>query len=617
MSDINKRSLSDYHIESIKELSRSHKTSAEDKTTGSILTTGLVVVLLYWIADAGVYTLFFSEDTFLNLLVLKPPIPLLYGRCVVSILIVIMTFLTYRVAQASSLDRALKRSSKWFSTTLKSIGAALLAVDKDGNVIFMNPMAQQLTSWKLQNAVGEPLAHVCNIVDAKSRKDRQFRKKLKEVIQDGIVYTLDNTSILQAADGREPYVAGTAAPIKDEEGEIIGGVLVLQDLTQFKLAEEAVLRLATVVDQADDLIFITDVHGTVQYVNPGFERVTGYQPNEIIGIHIDKFTDYHAEAAFVEKLRLTLETNEGWRDRFTFKHKEGQQLRLESWFSPIIDPSGEVINYVCVSHDITREVELQKQLNHSQKMEAVGRLAGGVAHDFNNLLTVISGFNDLIMEEVQDDESLLENAKEVSTAVEAAMNLTGMLLTFSRKDVFKPVVLDPNKAIQNMENILDKLVSTDVKLALSLVPDARTVKVDPAKLNQVLMNLVVNASQAMPVGGEIKIETQCINFKPGSGDHPSGLKPGEYFVLTVADNGMGMDRATMTHVFEPFFTTKDAGKGTGLGLSLVYGFIKQVAGEIKVESKENVGTTFKLYIPVCTESRAAISDPDSDFRASE
>src|SRR5258708_5543256 len=245
-----------------------------------------------------------------------------------------------------------------------------------------------------------------------------------------------------------------------------------------------------------------------------------------------------------------------------------------------------------IVEDVTERRNLEEQLRQSQKMEAVGRLAGGIAHDFNNLLTVVKGYSELMLSEMQEGNPLGTDAEEVKKAAGRAVSLTRQLLAFSRRQVVEAKVLDLNSIVVNMDKLLRPLLREDIELYMSLEPGLGSIKADPGQIEQVIMNLAVNARDAMPDGGRLRIETTEAVV-----EHRTDMKSGRYVVLSISDTGIGMDELVRVHAFEPFFTTKETGKGTGLGLSTVYGIVKQSGGYIWIESERNVGTVFKIYLP--------------------
>jgi two-component system cell cycle sensor histidine kinase/response regulator CckA len=271
-----------------------------------------------------------------------------------------------------------------------------------------------------------------------------------------------------------------------------------------------------------------------------------------------------------------------------------------------------------MSLDITDRKQLEEQLRQAQKMEAVGRLAGGIAHDFNNLLMVIQGYGDLLVERLPAGDPLHRNAEQIQMAAQRASSLTRQLLAFSRKQILAPKILNIQSVVADMEKILRRLIGEDIQLETSSVADLGLVKADRSQIEQVILNLAVNARDAMPQGGRLTIETANVELDASYSHPPAVLSPGKYVMLAVTDNGVGMDAETQAHVFEPFFTTKEKGKGTGLGLATVYGVVKQSGGYVWVYSEPGRGTSFKIYLPRIEEAAVPSGrDSKNDVRAPE
>ena len=273
--------------------------------------------------------------------------------------------------------------------------------------------------------------------------------------------------------------------------------------------------------------------------------------------------------------------------------------------APVRDTRGEVSHFIATKQDVTERKTLEEHVRQAAKMEAIGRLAGGVAHDFNNLLTVINGYSELLLEKFGADGQASVYLTEVKDAGERAASLTRQLLAFSRRQVLAPQVLDLNAVVSNLEKMLRRLIGEDVKLRTVLDPSLGRVKADPGQIEQVLMNLAVNARDAMPSGGNLTIETGNVELDEDYARSHVTVKPGPHLMLAVSDSGVGMTAETIGHIFEPFFTTKEMGKGTGLGLATVYGIIKQSGGSIWAYSEVGQGTVFKIYLPIVSESPAA------------
>jgi two-component system cell cycle sensor histidine kinase/response regulator CckA len=349
-------------------------------------------------------------------------------------------------------------------------------------------------------------------------------------------------------------------------------------------------------------IFMLDPAGNVSSWNPGAEKSKGYKAEEIIGQHLSCF--YTAEDVAAGKPQRGLQTasTEG---RF---EEEGLRVRKDGttfWaivtITDIKDSFGQHVGFANVTRDITERKHLEDQFHQAQKMEAVGQLAGGVAHDFNNLLTVISGYSEILLATLPANDPKREAVKAISEAGERAAGLTRQLLFFSRQAMLEMKVLDLNEVVKDTEKMLRRMIGEDILLTAVLDPNISRIKGDHGQIGQILMNLAVNARDAMPTGGKLTIESSDVQLGEAYAAQHSACKPGRYVKMAVSDNGCGMTTEVKSHIFEPFFTTKEPGKGTGLGLATVYGIVKQSGGSIEVYSEPGIGTTFKIYLPAVDE----------------
>jgi PAS domain S-box-containing protein len=386
-------------------------------------------------------------------------------------------------------------------------------------------------------------------------------------------------------------------PILSDDGSIDRFVAIMQDITERKRAEKEMIRLIAAVEQTADSIVITDTEGLIEYVNPAFERISGYTKAEVAGQTCRVLKSGQMGKDVYEELWSTIKGGEVWTGHLINRRKDGSLYQEQATISPVRNSSGEIINFVAVKQDITQRVQLEDQFLQSQKMEAVGKLAGGVAHDFNNLLTAITGYSDLTMRKLQSEDPLRHNLEQIKRAGDRAAGLTRQLLAFSRKQVLQPKVLSLNTIVSDLSKMLQRLIGEDIQLETSLEPALGTVKADPGQIEQVIMNLAVNSRDAMPDGGKLMIETGNVFLDQAYISRHVSITPGHYVLIAVSDNGAGMDEKTRQRIFEPFFTTKESGKGTGLGLSTVYGIVKQSGGNIWVYSEVGQGTTFKVYLP--------------------
>jgi len=411
---------------------------------------------------------------------------------------------------------------------------------------------------------------------------------------DGGIHTVETETV---SGHRTVPIEITTAPIRDAGGEVTSVVSIVRDISARKRAEEEHRRLAAAVEYAADAILVTDAEWVVQYVNPAFEKVTGYAKEEILG------RNPYLLAPDGENIRIYLGIEDAiragrpWKGRLKNKRKDGFHLQQDTVIYPIRDPNGRIVNHVVASRDITREVQLEKQARTAQQMEAVGTLAGGIAHDFNNALTGIIGFADLLRIRLGKDPKLQGDVDEILKCAARASTLTKQLLAFARRQVIEPVSLGLNTVVRDLSRLLKKVSGEQIEVRIRLTEGVPPIFADRGQLEQVLLNLCLNSRDAMPGGGEFLVSTDAIAWEEERVEDQAVMPPGGYVLLSVADNGSGMDDATRKRAFEPYFTTKAPGKGTGLGLSMVYGIVKQNGGFIFLDTRPGAGTTFRIYFP--------------------
>jgi len=384
-------------------------------------------------------------------------------------------------------------------------------------------------------------------------------------------------------------------------GETVRLAGSFQDITERKEREQELRQLWLAVEQGIGSIMITDLDGKIEYVNPFFEELTGYRRSEVLGKNPRILKSGEHDEDFFEALWDTVKAGDTWTGTFVNEKKDGTLYHEEQTITPVRDEAGQITHFVSVGQDMTRERELEEQVRRAQRLESVGRLAGGIAHDFNNMVTA---YTQLLLERDDLDASARQDLEEIRAAADRTASLAHQLLAFSRKQSLKLEVLNLNDLVEGMSKLLRRLIRDDIKLTKTLESELWNVKGDPSQLDQVLMNLAVNASEAMPDGGELKIETSNVELDEPYTDTHLGVEPGRYVLLSVTDTGVGMDRETASQVFEPFFTTKEEGEGTGLGLSTTYGIVKQHGGNVWAYSEPGVGTTFKIYLPRVGDEKA-------------
>jgi PAS domain S-box-containing protein len=360
-------------------------------------------------------------------------------------------------------------------------------------------------------------------------------------------------------------------------------------------------RYRDIVENAHDFIYSHDLKGNYTSINNAGEQITGYTREETLTMNFVQTV----APGFVEKAREMiagkLAGEKGAAYDLEIVAKDGRRIALEI-NTKLVFRDGAPVGVQGTARDVTERKELEEQLRQSQKMEAIGRLAGGIAHDFNNLLTAITGYSELSMQRLADEDPLYCNLQEIKKAGDRAAALTRQLLAFSRKQVLQPKVLDLNLVVSDMEKMLTRLIGENIELCTLLDPKLASIKVDPGQIEQIIMNLAVNARDAMPQGGKVTIETRNVLVDDEYARKHIAVTPGPFVMLAVSDSGCGIDAQTQSRIFEPFFTTKEVGKGTGLGLSTVYGIVTQSGGNIWVYSEVGQGTTFTIYLPRTEES---------------
>jgi PAS domain S-box-containing protein len=403
---------------------------------------------------------------------------------------------------------------------------------------------------------------------------------------------------LQRPDGSQISAEMTVALMPDG-----GTVCVCRDLSQREEAEraraEAEAKYRTLVEQVNAISYIAEIgiNGQWHYVSPQVKSILGYTPEEWLGTAHHWAQMIHPDdLSVVQAAEAASERGEPFQAEFRMKRKDGREVWLND-SGVVVRGSNSHPLMEGIILDITERKILETQLQQSRKMEAVGRLAGGIAHDFNNLLTIITGYTDLALSRPTVSLELRSDIERIESASARAAALVRQLLAFSRKQVLQPKTLDLNAIVANMERLMRRLIDDHIEMVTCVQDNVGKVKADPAQIEQVIMNLVVNARDAMPQGGQLLIETSNADLDSGYAADHVPVKPGPYVMLAVSDTGIGMDAGTVAHIFEPFYTTKESGRGTGLGLSTVYGIVKQSGGYIWVYSEPGKGSTFKVYLP--------------------
>ena len=489
-------------------------------------------------------------------------------------------------------DLELRSSEAQYRRLFESAMDGILIIDAaTGRIVDANPFMTQLTGYASADLVGEHLWDIGPFKDALSSKI-SFRE-----LQD------------------RGYVRYDDLPLKTRAGltvevEFVSNVYLVADkrVIQCNIRDISVRRRAEndlrlrerAIESVAQGVLITDVSApdnAIIYASPGFARLTGYSATETLGRNCRFLQGPGTDPVQVSLLRSALQNGEPCTVELLNYRKDGTSFWNQLAISPVRDAEGRLTNYVGVQTDVTSRRKLEAQFLQAQKMEAVGRLAGGVAHDFNNLLSVILSYAELICDNLKLDEPLRADINEIRTAGLRATDLTRQLLAFSRQQVLAPKVINLNQCLAGIESLLRRLLGADIELTMLPAHALGNVRADPGQIEQIIMNLAVNARDAMPQGGKLTIETANVILDDDYARDHHDVVAGAHVIMAVSDTGIGMDRETLTRIFEPFFTTKALGKGTGLGLATVFGIVKQSGGHILVYSEPGKGTTFKVYFP--------------------
>jgi PAS domain S-box-containing protein len=480
---------------------------------------------------------------------------------------------------------------------------AIITADRDRRITLFNPAAERMFGMSAASAAGRRVTSLIpdeyepppGLAEEPSLSHR-LRGGSRGVRPDGTEFPVEVSVSRGESGGRRFYT------------------LVVRDVTERRRAEEAVRvaerRVQHVLASSPAVLFTLQIDGgefrAIHWMSENVEAMLGYRVGETLGadwwlmnVHPDD-RDAVAREFRSQISGCGLTTSE-----YRFRHKSGRYRWIRGETRLLLDADGRPAEVVGSLSDVTERKQLEDQLRQVQKMDAVGTLAGGVAHDFNNLLTVINGYSELLLGRLPPGDPMRGLLTEIHKAGERSAGLTRQLLMFSRQQVVEPKVLDLNAVVADTEKMLRRLIGEDVVLTAALDPALAPVKADPGQLQQVLMNLAVNARDAMPQGGRLTVETRNVTLdETYTATHPD-VRPGEHVLLAVSDTGTGMDATTKARVFEPFFTTKGAGKGAGLGLAVVHGVVKQAGGGIEVYTEVGRGTAFKIYLPAVHERRLA------------
>ncbi|MHB8202773.1 MAG: PAS domain S-box protein [Desulfomonilaceae bacterium] len=504
-----------------------------------------------------------------------------------------VVFLT-DITEQIRMEYELKNSEELYHSLVENSFDGVF-LQKGPKIAFANSRLYEMLGYSKDELVGMDHWAVYHRDDREIIPRRSLARMRKEQVPNRYEARLlrkDGTSFHAEISAREVTVKG-----------LPGLQVWVRDITKQRRSEKVQRRLAAAVEQAAESIIVTDTNGNIEYVNPAFESITGYTRDEAIGKTPEILSSGTHDQKFYKDLWDVIARGDVWRGEFVNRRKDGTLYQEDCVISPVRDSLGKLVNFVSIGRDKTLEIELRKQLFWAQKMEAIGTLTGGIAHDFNNLLQVVLGYSELMLQRKKGNETDYTQLLHIHEAGKRGVDLIQRLLTFSRKiePNLRPVNL--NQQVIEIEGLLSRTIPRNIKIDLHLGADLELIRADPSQIGQIIMNLGVNARDAMPEGGTLSVITANDQLDQDFCRRHLGAKPGRYVSLTVSDTGYGMDQEIQLHIFEPFFTTKEVGKGTGLGLATVYGIVKLHDGYIICYSEPEHGTTFKICFPAISFKR--------------
>jgi PAS domain S-box-containing protein len=489
-----------------------------------------------------------------------------------------------------------------FANMVEGVALHELVFDRDGNavdyrIIDVNPAYERITGLKRGDVAGK------KATEAYRQPEAPYLEAFTRVAITGSPFTME---VFFQPMGRHFDIS--VAPWGKN-----GFATIFTDITERKQAEEELRRLASAIHQASESIVITDPEGMIRYVNPAFEKITGYAREEAVGSNPRFLRSGEQDEDFYRELWATIAKGETWTGRFTNRRKDGTLFHEDAAITPIRDDGGRIVNFVAVKRDITREVNLEEQLLRSQKLEAIGTLAGGIAHDFNNILSIIIGYTELSLEAAPDLGSVRDMLGEILKAGLRAKDLVKQILTFSRKMESRKEFVKVQTIVKETVKLLGSTIPKNIAIRSDIDPDAGPVSADPAKVHQIIMNLCTNAFHAMsPDGGDMTVSLATVEVDEELVSRFPSLKPGPHVKLVVEDTGCGMGEEIQMRIFDPFFTTKEKGRGTGLGLAMVYGITTELGGAISVSSSSGRGSSFSVYLPIAEASGDETMEDQAD-----
>jgi len=566
----------------------------------SVLDVWLMVVMCAWLFDIALSGIFSAARFDLGFYVGR-----FYGLCAASVVLAVLLIDNFALqAEMSRLLRIVRREAasdkdrhtdreRLFSAVVESSNDAIITKALDGTITSWNRAAELLFGHSADEAVGRPI----DLIVPPDRR-AEVHNILSRVGRGEWIEHYETVRVHK--DGREIEVSLSVSPIRSASGDIVGVSKTARDTTETNRTEKAlnqeIEERRRIFETSHDLILVTDTAGNFVQVSPSAMTIIGYDPTEMIGHSAVEFIHPDDLESTRNEMRAARRGQNTRNFETRYVHKDGHAISL-NWTGTWSEP---VRRHFFIGRDLTEKQAADAQMRQVQKMDAVGQLTGGVAHDFNNILTVITGTIGILEEAVADRPDLVAIARLIDEAAERGANLTKHLLAFARRQPLQPTEVDVNRLALEAAKLLHPTLGEHIEITPMLADDAWTAMVDPNQLTTAILNLALNARDAMPNGGKLALETRNVYLDESYAGMHSEVAVGHYVMVAVSDSGTGIPAALLEKVFDPFFTTKEVGKGTGLGLSMVFGFVKQSGGHIKIYSEEGHGTSVKIYLPRAT-----------------
>ena len=499
----------------------------------------------------------------------------------------------------------LKKSVSEYKRLFNNLPDVFYRTDLDGNILLTSPSIKSLLGYSPDEVSGKNLFKDFFKNPAQSES---FQTCLRDMNcpEQFFCTMLDS-------ENNGVYISASAQYYRDIKGNIEGIEGILRNITELRQAEEEQARLATAIEQASEFIFIMDREGKIKYVNPSFEKITGYSKKEIIGQNPIMLSRNRADNGIYKQIWDTISHGKVWKGKLINRKKDKTLYHVEATISPIRNGSNKIINHVAVQRDITKESMLERQLTHAQKMEAIGTLAGGIAHDFNNVLASIMGYTELARLEPTHHDENARHLENVLKAANRAKDLVGQILSFSRKEEPAMIPVDLKSIIADTIKLLRPSLPSTIEIHKNIKTNDRIILGDPTQIHQMLMNICTNAGHAMRENGGILYltmdeATTDSEFKLRFPD----LLPADYLMLCLEDTGHGIPKELLARIFDPYFTTKEKGEGTGLGLAIAHGIVERYGGQITVQSEPGNGTRFNIYLPHAEKQESSALSPEKE-----